>query len=32
MSANQTQPIETASDKESDGKKLKKKHKKLGFL
>jgi peptidyl-prolyl cis-trans isomerase SurA len=32
MSANQTQPIETISDKESDGKKLKKKHKKLGFL
>jgi peptidyl-prolyl cis-trans isomerase SurA len=32
MSPNQTQPIETASDKESDGKKLKKKHKKLGFL
>ena len=32
MSPNQTQPIETISDKESDGKKLKKKHKKLGFL
>jgi peptidyl-prolyl cis-trans isomerase SurA len=30
-SANQTQPIET-SDKETDAKKLKKKHKKLGFL
>jgi peptidyl-prolyl cis-trans isomerase SurA len=32
MSPNQTQPVETASDKESDAKKLKKKHKKMGFL
>ena len=32
MSANQTQPIETVADKESDAKKLRKKHKKLGFL
>ena len=32
MSPNQTQPIETISAKEADAKKLKKKHKKLGFL
>ena len=32
MSPNQTQPVETASAKEADAKKLKKKHKKLGFL
>jgi len=33
MSANQTQPVETAAAKESDARKLgKKKHKKLGFL
>jgi peptidyl-prolyl cis-trans isomerase SurA len=33
MSANQTQPVETAAAKEGDAKKLgKKKHKKLGFL
>jgi len=31
-SANQTKPVETASAKESDAKKLKKKHKKLGIL
>jgi peptidyl-prolyl cis-trans isomerase SurA len=31
-SPNQTQPVETASAKEADAKKLKKKHKKLGFL
>ena len=31
-SPNQTQPIETDSTKESDAKKLKKKHKKLGIL
>ena len=31
-SPNQTQPIETASAKETDAKKLKKKHKKLGIL
>jgi peptidyl-prolyl cis-trans isomerase SurA len=31
-SPNQTQPIETASPKESEAKKLKKKHKKLGVL
>jgi len=31
-SPNQTKPIETASTKESDAKKLKKKHKKLGVL
>jgi peptidyl-prolyl cis-trans isomerase SurA len=32
MSPNQTQPVETASAKEADAKKLKKKHKKMGFL
>jgi peptidyl-prolyl cis-trans isomerase SurA len=33
MSANQTQPVETAAAREADAKKLgKKKHKKLGFL
>jgi peptidyl-prolyl cis-trans isomerase SurA len=33
MSANQTQPVETAAAKEADARKLgKKKHKKLGFL
>jgi peptidyl-prolyl cis-trans isomerase SurA len=31
-SPNQTEPVETASAKESDAKKLKKKHKKLGVL
>ena len=31
-SPNQTKPVETASDKDSDAKKLKKKHKKLGVL
>jgi peptidyl-prolyl cis-trans isomerase SurA len=31
-SPNQTQPVETASAKENDAKKLKKKHKKMGFL
>ena len=31
-SANQTEPIETAAAKESDAKKLNKKHKKLGIL
>jgi peptidyl-prolyl cis-trans isomerase SurA len=31
-SPNQTQPVETASAKEADARKLKKKHKKLGFL
>jgi peptidyl-prolyl cis-trans isomerase SurA len=31
-SPNQTAPIETASAKEADARKLKKKHKKLGFL
>ncbi|MGC2446944.1 MAG: peptidylprolyl isomerase [Candidatus Sulfotelmatobacter sp.] len=31
-SPNQTKPIETSSAKESDAKKLKKKHKKFGFL
>ncbi len=31
-SPNQTQPVETASAREADAKKLKKKHKKLGFL
>jgi peptidyl-prolyl cis-trans isomerase SurA len=31
-SANQTAPVETAAAKESDAKKLKKKHKKLGIL
>jgi peptidyl-prolyl cis-trans isomerase SurA len=31
-SPNQTKPVETASAKESDAKKLKKKHKKLGVL
>lgn len=31
-SPNQTQPVETAAAKESDAKKLKKKHKKLGIL
>jgi peptidyl-prolyl cis-trans isomerase SurA len=32
MSPNQTAPIETASAKEADARKLKKKHKKLGIL
>ncbi|HEY3971853.1 MAG TPA: peptidylprolyl isomerase [Candidatus Sulfotelmatobacter sp.] len=32
MSPNQTQPVETVAAKETDAKKLKKKHKKLGFL
>jgi peptidyl-prolyl cis-trans isomerase SurA len=31
-SPNQTQPVETASAKEADAKKLKKKHKKIGIL
>jgi len=31
-SPNQTKPVETATAKESDAKKLKKKHKKLGVL
>ncbi|MGA2856231.1 MAG: peptidylprolyl isomerase [Candidatus Sulfotelmatobacter sp.] len=31
-SPNQTKPVDTPSDKESDAKKLKKKHKKLGVL
>jgi hypothetical protein len=31
-SPNQTRPVETASAKEADAKKLKKKHKKLGLL
>jgi len=31
-SPNQTQPVETASAKEADARKLKKKHKKIGFL
>jgi len=32
MSPNQTQPVETAAAKEADARKLKKKHKKIGFL